>query len=432
MIWPFSHQEPPPPPRKNNRWASSNAKMVEVEAADGEVAKRKVKALNRSLRLALGSLQVLGSMPYSFDKTRGEYCLSWTSFSGLHMLATATWFTFLFSTTTYGLLTRLLFPPDGGCFSYAIEDDAAALLSTDRNKSTDAHGSIDLDKQSTYQTQLMGGVIIFGCLFNAWVEVLNGIRMGRRTCRLINTWLSWVATTGTEVTAGLRHFSVGVPIFVYSFLGALFFIVIFSSPRMVVQTGEALAQVMFLLPEQWLRPPSLATLVGLGLVIMHVFLVYKGAVVMFMTNCRLLANAFTTWRNQVARALQDVWSGQETAGVPLKELLEGHWRLVQLVRESEAIYSCMMMVYYASTVVMLCAELYLVAYRLGVGLRYSKEEAVCQTMIIGQTSVTFLLVSLSASAVHDEAEGSVDVVRRGLPYTASDSDKFHMRQLQLR
>ncbi|XP_071535839.1 uncharacterized protein [Panulirus ornatus] len=178
-------------------------------------------------------------------------------------------------------------------------------------------------------------------------------------------------------------------------------------------------------------PGSWTVVVGLGLVIMHVFLVYKGAVVMFMTNCRLLANAFTTWRNQVARALQDVWSGQETAGVPLKELLEGHWRLVQLVRESEAIYSCMMMVYYASTVVMLCAELYLVAYRLGVGLRYSKEEAVCQTMIIGQTSVTFLLVSLSASAVHDEAEGSVDVVRRGLPYTASDSDKFHMRQLQL-
>lgn len=228
--------------------------MVEDDVTEGEVAKRKVKALNRSLRLALGSLQLLGSMPYSFDKARGEYRLSWKSFSGLHMLATSTWLTLLFAITTYGLFARFLYLPGAKSSPHVVAVNA--------NVNNSPPVNVDVDEQSTYQTKLMGVVIIYGCLFNAWVEVLNGVRMGRRTCRLVNTWLTWVATTGTEATAGLRHFSVGVPIFVYSFLGALFFIVIFCSPRMVVQTGEALAQVMFLLPEHRGHPTSLAAVVG--------------------------------------------------------------------------------------------------------------------------------------------------------------------------
>lgn len=53
-------------------------------------------------------------------------------------------------------------------------------------------------------------------------------------------------------------------------------------------------------------------------------------------------------------------------------------------------------------VVTMCLELYLVAYRVGMQTHYERGEALWQSLIITQTFVVFLLVSIQASAVYEE------------------------------
>ncbi|XP_063591226.1 gustatory receptor family protein 3-like [Penaeus indicus] len=100
-----------------------------------------------------------------------------------------------------------------------------------------------------------------------------------------------------------------------------------------------------------------------------------------------------------------------------------------MVRNTEKLFSVSLQCFYASQVVTMCLELYLVAYRVGMQTHYERGEALWQSLIITQTFAVFLLVSIQASAVYEEAEASVDVLRRGLPFAAPDRVKFHFGEL---
>ncbi|XP_042223626.1 uncharacterized protein LOC121867674 [Homarus americanus] len=88
----------------------------------------------------------------------------------------------------------------------------------------------------------------------------------------------------------------------------------------------------------------------------------------------------------------------------------------------------MLQCYYASTVIILCTELYLLAYRIG-SSQYSADGVIATSLMTLQTAAVFVQVSLSAAAVQEVADDSIDVLRRGLPYDTSDRDKFNKDEL---
>ncbi|XP_069974436.1 uncharacterized protein [Penaeus vannamei] len=88
----------------------------------------------------------------------------------------------------------------------------------------------------------------------------------------------------------------------------------------------------------------------------------------------------------------------------------------------------MLQCYYASTVVILCTELYLLAYRIG-SKDYSVDSVVTTGLLTLQTAAVFVQVSLAAGAVEEVANDSVDVLRRGLPFNTSERDRFNRDEL---
>ncbi|XP_042884717.1 uncharacterized protein LOC122261260 [Penaeus japonicus] len=119
----------------------------------------------------------------------------------------------------------------------------------------------------------------------------------------------------------------------------------------------------------------------------------------------------------------NIWRRQEKTRGRLGHLVQSHCHLVSLVRETEAIFGPMLQCYYASTVVILCTELYLLAYRIG-SKDYSLDSVVTTGLLTLQTAAVFVQVSLAAGAVEEEASDSVDVLRRGLPFSTSERDRF--------
>ncbi|KAG7167971.1 putative Trehalose receptor-containing protein [Homarus americanus] len=77
-----------------------------------------------------------------------------------------------------------------------------------------------------------------------------------------------------------------------------------------------------------------------------------------------------------------------------------HYQLVRLVRETEYIFGPMLQCYYASTVIILCTELYLLAYRIG-SSQYSADGVIATSLMTLQTAAVFVQVSLSAAAVQE-------------------------------
>ncbi|XP_042235139.1 uncharacterized protein LOC121874885 [Homarus americanus] len=96
-----------------------------------------------------------------------------------------------------------------------------------------------------------------------------------------------------------------------------------------------------------------------------------------------------------------------------------------VIHSSSSVPSCS--VYFATTVVIVCTELYLLAK--GVAGVYRVEELVILVLLTLQTSWLLVHVSLAAGTVQEQAEASGDVLGRGLPYEASDRDKFNVGEL---
>ncbi|XP_050721097.1 uncharacterized protein LOC127000967, partial [Eriocheir sinensis] len=122
----------------------------------------------------------------------------------------------------------------------------------------------------------------------------------------------------------------------------------------------------------------------------------------------------------------EVWGGGGGAGVGV--LANGRKQLVSLVRDTQAFFSPVLQCYFASTVVIVCTELYLLAQGVGSGLLLT-EEVVVLVLLTLQTTWLLVHVSLAAAGVQEQAEATGDVLGRGLPFAASAEDKHHVGEL---
>ncbi|XP_045618597.2 uncharacterized protein [Procambarus clarkii] len=142
----------------------------------------------------------------------------------------------------------------------------------------------------------------------------------------------------------------------------------------------------------------------------------------------MLKNALISWNHQLSSALEDIWHCHDYPQGRLGLLVQSHYQLVCLIRETERIFGPMLQCYYGSTVIIMCTELYLLAYRLG-SQSYTPDGVVTTALITLQTTAVFIQVSLSAAGVQEVADESVDILRRGIPFDAPDRDKFNKEEL---
>ncbi|MPC59887.1 hypothetical protein E2C01_053916 [Portunus trituberculatus] len=149
-------------------------------------------------------------------------------------------------------------------------------------------------------------------------------------------------------------------------------------------------------------------------VVAQVYLIYKSAIFMFVSDCQKIYNTLASWRTQLSYSLDGIWNiGEHCCGLigvdsgyscrdDLASLMQTYQRVAQLIHQTEKLYSATLQSFYATHIVTLCLELSFLAWGIGVGGNYFHEETVWQTLVIIQTFTVFFLVSLKASRVAEE------------------------------
>ncbi|KAK3854707.1 hypothetical protein Pcinc_038836 [Petrolisthes cinctipes] len=344
-------------------------------------------------------LQTLGTIPYMYDERRYQYILTWCSWPAAYTILITVYMIVLLVVSVIGLVPVMT-------------------------------GTMPLDNNSSVAAlKLIGVILILECVVNALGQLVSNIVFGRRGCRLLNSWHHLIASSQLDPTSGLMSTHIRQLVFLVLFWAANLTMAVLGRPSLVTQLLDGLTLVMLGQPS-----PHQMVRVWMCLVALHVFSVYKGGLFSFTSCCHLLSNAFTAWNSRLAIAIEgergrglfvEVWNGR---GGGLGQLVLIHHQLVSLVRETEAVFGPTLQCYFASTIVVLCAELYLLASRLG-SSHNAAEGAMAAGLLIVQTLAVFAQVSLAAAGVQEASEGSMDIVRRGLPYNCSDKDKFHREEL---
>ncbi|XP_069164085.1 uncharacterized protein [Procambarus clarkii] len=394
---------------------SVNSSCEELEAMEDET-EQPDNILQEPLRLLHGFLKVMGVGPQNYDEVAGEYKVSWRSAGAMHTLVTAFCMVALTATTIFGLsrytiVTAPTAPPE------------------------DEH---------TRSMKVIGVVIVAGYQVNALVQVLNTIRAGRCLCRLLNTWNHLGVKEAINPTKGLYTKSCVQVGFMVAFILVMLMVTVAEQPVFLSQVLDGLAERMFLVPRSCLVQATLLAKGGGGAphipsipcpqvtrvvvctVALHQFAINKGYVFAFTTHCHLLSTGVAIWNTQLASALDEVWG--RGCGGELGRLVHRRHLLVGLVRDTQFVFSPVLQFYFSSTVVIVCTELYLLAKNVGSGA-YRVEELVILVLLTLQTFWLLVHVSLAAGAVQEQANGSGDVLARGLPHYASDADKFNVGEL---
>ncbi|KAK7067040.1 hypothetical protein SK128_007179 [Halocaridina rubra] len=357
------------------------------------------------------TLMIVGIVLYTFNESKNEFEFRWCSVAAIHTLITYAWLNALMVTTSIGLARLFLYP-------------------------------IPSPTSGSHEMELMAVIIIVGCLFNAWVEVFNLFCNRHTFCKFINNLDSLHKKTGFDLAKGLRKSSFILMIFLGAFILAMLVAGVFGGQSMQ-GIVDALTRVLFLVPQEYLNQETAAVKVVhvvMGIVIGHLFVIYKGSLFVFVAICHVLQNALRDWKIQLSNTLEVIWGVEDSPSatkaitgrrkgkerdsssvkaveigkrhaVSMDQLVQYHWDVVKSVRETEKLFATTLQCFYATQVVTLCLELYLVAYRVSVGEEYRREEVAWQTIIITQTFVVFFLVSLKASFVFEECH-----VARGMPF----------------
>lgn len=179
--------------------------------------------IHRPFKLIRFTLRILGLVPFTYVK--GTYQLRWCSLAAVHAVFVMLWFTALVVTTAVGI-TRLF-------------------------------NSDVLSKSQNHAMELMGVGIIASCLLNAWVDAVNTLYYGRLFCDFMNSWHRLAQDTGLNPTVGLRRSSCIHSLFLFTFVVAMGISSLVGPPAMLLQIIKRLAQVILLIPEEWLEENTL-------------------------------------------------------------------------------------------------------------------------------------------------------------------------------
>ncbi|MPC15449.1 hypothetical protein E2C01_008241 [Portunus trituberculatus] len=313
-------------------------------------------------RIISCTYRVFGMHPCTFDRTTHQYTMRWCSPSAWYSLVLLAWLSLLLVMSLVGMV-RLF--------------------------SSDFHSGSRADEM-----QLMAMLIIVGCLLNAWMNMLCRLLHWRSFCDFINRWMHIASTTDLHP---FRRSDIMLFVYVASliaFLGSITAMSMSTSSDLFLGAVDVLARVLLLTEDK--APDN------------------------------------TSWKTQVRRGGETsegraIWEDSTDTGggggggfeADLAQLVNLHYELVQMVRHTERLFSPTLQCFYGTQikqmpvsrnpnirslwflleVVTLCLELYLVAYRVGIGAPFHHLEAAWQLLVIVQTCLVFLFVSLKASRV---------------------------------
>ncbi|XP_076064376.1 uncharacterized protein LOC143038705 [Oratosquilla oratoria] len=356
------------------------------------------------------TLELCAMFPFKYNRQKGAYYLETCSIKFFYSGFMALWLTVLAVCNAIGIF-RVANPPAG----------YEKYIHTNR------------------ETQLLGVAIISSCVANAFVEILNVVMVKDGFLELLNGWNQMSKTTGLRTTQGLRKAVMVYVSLLWAFSGTMFIMTLLGKPDIVNDIVSAFADVFLQVNEVWMLHPDsnwLATAAVRALVcamILQVYIMYKATMFAFVSCCKIIRNGLREWRRRLRSVLNDFWKpepeGDVDSSLQLCSLARDHHHLVIMIRKVELIFSPSLQCYYGSTLVTLCVQMYLLAYRMAQGEEYTADEAIWHSVLILQTVLMFFLVSLSASGIPEEIDASADVLRRGLPYDAPDRAKYHFSEL---
>ncbi|XP_064080701.1 uncharacterized protein LOC135197596 [Macrobrachium nipponense] len=234
---------------------------------------------------------------------------------------------------------------------------------------------------------------------------------------------------GIDPTKGVHLKASMQVVFMVLFIVAMLAATAVGKPDFVLYVLDAVSVDMYLIPRDWMLPeaPSRKLIhIAVVLVSLHQFAINKGTVFSFTTHCHFLKAGIMTWNAYLSQALEDIWEkGEQDC---LCDLVQCRRKLIQMVRTTEKIFSPILQCYFATTIVIVCTELYLLAQRMK-SKTTEVDELVILCLFAVQTTSILVHVSLAAGSVQEQADSSRDVLIRGLPITASEDDKFYMGEL---
>lgn len=167
------------------------------------------------------TFRVFGMHPCTYDPSTQQYSMRWCSLSVIHTILNLVWFSLLLITSCLGI-ARLFSYPDF------------------------------LKDSGSDEMQLLGVLIIVGCLCNAWVNVLARLILWKSFCDFFNKWKD--IATNTDLNP-FRN--VGIMLSVYlSFLICFLCVVgavcMLGSSDLFLATVDLLARVLLLAKGDWL------------------------------------------------------------------------------------------------------------------------------------------------------------------------------------
>lgn len=167
------------------------------------------------------TFRIFGMHPCTYNPSTQHYFVQWCSPPVMHTVLNLVWFSLLLITSCVGMGRLFLYPQ----FVKDSESD---------------------------EMQLLGVLIIVGCLFNAWVNVLSRLILWRPFCDFFNKWRDLASSTDLNP---FRH--VGLILSVYiafliCFLGVVGAVCMLGSSHLFLATVDLLARVLLLVTEEWL------------------------------------------------------------------------------------------------------------------------------------------------------------------------------------
>ncbi|MPC42391.1 hypothetical protein E2C01_036012 [Portunus trituberculatus] len=172
-------------------------------------------------------LFILGLNPFTYSPASRCYTFQWCSLGAVYTLFTLAWLSALIVTSFIGLLS---------------------LLS---NSSHHTSGVSDL--------QIMGVAIVFGCLFNAWLNVLTILLRARQYCDLYNGWLDLISFTGLDPHKGIKLASHIYAAFLLVFVIIVLAMGVAGPPDLLLAIVDLLTKVLFLIDTDRLAQDDTAT-----------------------------------------------------------------------------------------------------------------------------------------------------------------------------
>lgn len=185
---------------------------------EGNAKKKQARIIPTPISM---TFRVFGMHPCTYDPSTQHYSVRWCSTPVIHTILNLVWFSLLLITSCFGM-ARLFSYPDF------------------------------LKDSGSDEMQLLGVLIIVGCLLNAWVNVLSRLILWRPFCDFFNKWRDLASTTDLNP---YRH--VGIILSVYiafliCFLGVIGTVVMLGSSSLFLATVDLLARVLLMVREEWL------------------------------------------------------------------------------------------------------------------------------------------------------------------------------------